>query len=218
VVNDLWHFLYEIFPDYQFALVDSQYGDLMVIGNCIPIVWDGNPLTLPSRGIDGVLETGVAAARAGTKPTAASALMIVIEPSQRGRRLSADCVKVMGGVVADHGLDTLVAPVRPTAKHRYPLIPMERYVRWRRADGSLFDPWLRVHERVGATGVGVAPAAMTVRGTVAEWEAWTRMAMPETGSYVVRDALVPLAVDREHDEGLYVEPAFWMYHRIPTIR
>jgi hypothetical protein len=42
VVNDLWHLLYETFPDYQFALIDSQDGDLMAIGNCIPIVWAGN--------------------------------------------------------------------------------------------------------------------------------------------------------------------------------
>jgi hypothetical protein len=49
-----------------------------------------------------------------------------------------------------HGLDTLIAPVRPTLKHRYPLTPIERYITWRRPDGTDLDPWLRTHERLGA--------------------------------------------------------------------
>ena len=54
---------------------------------------------------------------------------------------------------------------------------------------------------------------MTVRGTVAEWESWTRLPLPGTGSYVVPGALVPVEVNRERDEVLYVEPAYWMVHR-----
>ena len=56
------------------------------------------------------------------------------------------------------GLDALLAPVRPTLKERYPLTPTERYLSWRRDDGQLFDPWLRVHERLGAEILGVCPA------------------------------------------------------------
>ena len=54
---------------------------------------------------------------------------------------------------------------------------------------------------------------MTVRGTVAEWEAWTGLFMPQSGSYVVTGALVPVEIDRERDMGLYVEPNCWMVHR-----
>lgn len=213
VVNSLWDRLYERFPDYQFALADRERGDLIAIGNCLPIRWDGDPSTLPPRGIDAVLEDGVATAVAGAVPSAASALMIMVEPGHLGRGLSAACIEVMRRIVADHGLPSLVAPVRPTKKHRYPLIPIERYASWRRDDGSLFDPWLRTHERVGGGGAGVAPQAMTVRGSVAEWEAWTGLPMPETGSYVVPGALVPVEIDRERDVGLYVEPNCWMVHR-----
>ena len=38
------------------------------------------------------------------------------------------------------------------------------------------------------------------------------MAFPETGAYVVPGALVPVEIDRERDEGLYVEPNVWMVH------
>ncbi len=62
-------------------------------------------------------------------------------------------------------------------------------------------------------GTGVAPESMTIRGSVAEWEAWTGLPMPETGSYVVPGGLVPVEIDRERDMGLYVEPNYWMVHR-----
>ena len=213
VVNRLWDRLYELWPDYQFALADPGRDDLLAVGNCLPIRWDGDPSTLPAGGIDAVLESGVATFEAGLEPTAASALMIVVAPDHLGHGLSAACIEVMRGIVADHGLASLVAPVRPTEKHRYPLIPMGQYASWRRADGSLFDPWLRTHERVGGVGTGVAPASMTIRGSVAEWEEWTGLSMPETGSYVVPGALVPVEIDRERDVGLYVEPNSWMVHR-----
>ena len=81
-----------------------------------------------------------------------------------------------------------------------------------RPDGSLFDPWLRVHEQAGAESLGVAPASMQVTGTVAEWKGWTDMAFPGSGRYVVPGALVPVEIDLELNEGVYVEPNFWMSH------
>jgi hypothetical protein len=89
---------------------------------------------------------------------------------------------------------------------------MERYIEWRRDDGMLFDPWLRTHERLGAKILKVAPRSMRIPGTVAQWEEWAEMEFPESGSYVVPGALVPVEVDRERDQGLYVEPNVWMEH------
>src|SRR5215207_4962218 len=54
------------------------------------------------------------------------------------------------------------------------LTPTERYIGWRRADGTHFDPWLRTHERLGAEIVEVAPQSTTAPGSVAEWEEWRR--------------------------------------------
>jgi hypothetical protein len=83
---------------------------------------------------------------------------------------------------------------------------------WRRPDGVLFDPWLRTHERLGAEILKVAPESVRVAGTIAEWEQWAEMAFPETRSYVVPGALVPVEIDLERDEGLYLEPNVWMRH------
>jgi hypothetical protein len=70
----------------------------------------------------------------------------------------------------------------------------------------------RLHDRLGAEILAVAPRSLDVRGTVVEWEEWARMAFPESGDYVVPGALVPVSIDREGDEGRYVEPNVWMRH------
>ena len=214
VVEALWRFLYELAPEYQFALLDEQTGSLAAMGNCIPIRWDLDPQTLPDSGIDAVLQDGVACLRESASPTAASALMIVVSPDRLGHGISHDAVRAMAEVVGRHGLADLVAPVRPTEKHRYPLIPMERYMGWRRDDGLPLDPWIRVHERVGGEILRPASAAMHVTGSIAEWERWTGMALPESGDYVVPGALVPIQIDRERDIGEYLEPACWIRHRV----
>jgi GNAT superfamily N-acetyltransferase len=214
VVNALWRSIYQLAPSYQFGLLDEEETSLAAIGNCLPIRWDGNPETLPDGGIDAVLEDGVACLRDGATPTAASALMIVVSPKWLGQGISARAISAMAEIVGRHGIADLVAPVRATEKHRYPLIPMQRYIHWRRDDGSPFDPWIRVHEHVGGEIVGPATAAMRVTGSVTEWERWTGLAMPESGAYVVRGALVPVDIDRERDVGEYLEPACWVHHRI----
>jgi hypothetical protein len=214
VVNALWRFLYELAPDYQFGLLDEQTNSLAAMGNCIPIRWDGNPDTLPDAGIDAVLEDGVACLREGAAPTAASALMIVVCPERLGHGISGTAIRAMAEVVSRHGLTDLVAPVRPTDKHQYPLILIKRYIHWRRGDGLPFDPWIRVHERVGGEILSSASAAMRVTGSVAEWERWTGMTLHESGLYVVPGALVPVEIDRERDVGEYTEPACWMRHRV----
>ena len=92
---------------------------------------------------------------------------------------------MLGGMrdaVAARGLSDLVAPVRPSQKHVYPLTPMERYVEWRRDDGKLLDAWLRTHEQAGAELVKVAPTSMRISGSVGDWESWTGMRFPDSGT------------------------------------
>jgi GNAT superfamily N-acetyltransferase len=214
VVNALWPSIYELAPGYQFGLLDEQANSLAAMGNCVPIRWDGRAEALPERGIDAVLEDGVACLREGATPMAASALMIVVSPEWLGQGISPTVIRAMAEIVGRQGHADLVAPVRATDKHRYPLIPMQRYIGWRHDDGSPFDPWIRVHERVGGEIVGCASAAMRVTGSVAEWERWTGVAMPESGAYAISGALVPVDIDCERDLGEYLEPACWVRHRL----
>ena len=115
------------------------------------------------------------------QPNVLCALQILIAPEYRGQALSSRMIQRMAEIGRAHGLDTLIAPVRPNLKHSYPLTPIERYIEWRRPDGMLLDPWLRTHERLGAEIAKVALESMRIPGTVAQWEEWTELAFPESG-------------------------------------
>ncbi len=211
VADELFHYLYDTFPTYQVALLDER-GAIAGTGNTIPVRWDGTLDDLPDDGWGGILRRGVEGYHGQIVPTTLSALQAVVAPAYKGQGVSRDILLAMRGVAARHDLNALIAPVRPNQKHRYPLTPMERYITWQDADGQLFDAWLRTHQRLGAAVMKVCPRSMDIRGTVAEWEAWTGMRFPETGSYIIPDALFPLEIDGEADSGLYIEPNVWMCH------
>jgi hypothetical protein len=145
-------------------------------------------------------------------PTTLCAVVATIVPQYRGHGIAAVVVGRMTKLAAAHGLDGLIAPVRPTWKERYPLTPIERYIEWRREDGFLYDPWLRTHERLGAEVLAPAPRSMTISGTREEWESWTPLQFPEDGEYVVPGALAPVRF--ENGTGTYVEPNVWMRHPV----
>ena len=89
---------------------------------------------------------------------------------------------------------------------------MERFARWSRPDGLSIDPWIRTHQRMGARVLGPATRSMTISGTVTEWESWTEMVFPESGSYVVPEALGLVDIDRDRDVGTYIEENLWVRH------
>jgi GNAT superfamily N-acetyltransferase len=196
----------------QFFAWDDGADEVVAEANAAPAMWDGDPESLPEGGLDAVLETSFRADRAQLRVL--SALQIVISSDYQGRGISVQMIEGMAGLARQHGYPSLIAPVRPSLKHRYPLTGIDRYVGWRRPDGTHIDPWLRTHERIGGEILKVAHRSMVIPGTVAEWEGWTGMTFPETGTYVVPGALVPVEIDVERDHGLYVEPNVWMLHRL----
>jgi hypothetical protein len=121
-------------------------------------------------------------------------------------------VNAMRDAARAGGLVALLAPVRPTLKHRYPLIPIDRYAAWRREDGSHFDPWIRIHERVGGEIIATAPNSMVIEAPVGDWEEWTGMRFPEDGTHIVPGMLAPLEV--RGGVGVHVEPNVWLRHSV----
>jgi len=210
-LNRHWHRLREDYRDFQLVVYDEDADVVVGRGHSIPFPRDGGWNELPD-GVEGVFD--LVFEEDGKEPTTLSAVAAVIDQRHQGRGLSALVIEGMRVAASRAGLDALVAPVRPTLKARYPLTPMERYLTWRRPDGQLLDPWLRVHERLGAEILDVCPGSLIVDGTVAEWEEWTGMAFPDSGSYVVEGALVPVEIDRGRDSGRYVEPNVWMHHPV----
>ena len=200
-----WHLLRPELPELQLVLWDEER-DVVV----------GHARTIPARvaeglpgGVDDMLESWFGEGRQ-PEPDVLSAMVAVVDRGRQGEGLSTKLVEAMRGLARAHGYAALVAPVRPTWKERYPLIPMERYARWTRDDGLPFDPWLRVHAKLGAELLEVCPASMRIEGGVGEWEDWTGLAFPDDGDYLVPGALVPVCV--EDGRGIYVEPNVWMRH------
>lgn len=211
VVNRHWRALFGEFAALQLVLCDAA-GAVVAAGHTIDLAWDGTVADLP-LGVGSTLERACLE-RVTRPPNTLSALLALVEPGRQGDGLSRQVLAGMKALAARRGFSSLIAPVRPTLKARYPLASMERYIRWTRPDGTLFDPWLRTHRRMGADILAIAPLGMLIEGTVAEWEEWTGLAFPETGDYVVPGALVPVAIDRERDHGRYEEPNVWMRHPV----
>ena len=112
-----------------------------------------------------------------------------------------------------HGLETLIAPVRPNLKHSYPLTPIERYVEWRRPDGMLLDPWLRTHEaarsrdregriRSRCASRARSPSGRSGRSSHSPKAAGTSCLVRSCRSRSTASATA----------GVYVEPNVWMVH------
>lgn len=207
-----WDELLSWFPEFQFILLDNK-GTAIACGNSIPFHWDGTESNLPS-GWDGVFEQGILDFKNNIKPNSVSALAIVIHPSFQGKGLSEIMVREMKSLVKKNRIYQIIAPVRPSLKPMYPLIPMEEYVRWKRCDGKSFDPWIRTHCKTGATIMGIAEKSMVIPATVQQWKEWTGMEFPGSGKYVIPEGLIPLEIDLDSNTGIYIEPNVWLNHRL----
>lgn len=199
-----------LFPQHaclQLLLYDKSTERTVARGRTIPFCWDGSLEDLP-RGIDAL---GLRAVDDPRPPTALSALAAEVVADHQGRGLSRLVVQAIATAARRAGLASLVAPVRPSWKDRYPLTPIEWYATWKRSDGLPFDPWLRVHARLGATILRTEPQSLQIEAPVAEWELWTGMAFPKDGMYVFPSGLAPL--DVQAGTGAYWEPNVWTLHK-----
>jgi hypothetical protein len=194
-------------PDFQFHLLDGD--EILARARSIPVRWDGSVAHLPA-GIDGAIARGFDEGGANVL----CALVIMVPRARQGSGLSRMAVAGMVAIAREHGFEAVIAPVRPSWKDRYPLTPIERYASWARADGLPFDPWMRVHARLGADMLRPEPESLRITGSVADWESWTGMAFPDSGEYVFPGGLATVAIDRETDLGAYWEPNVWMRHAV----
>lgn len=209
-----WPGIYDRWPHLQFGLCEHDSHNLVAEGNCLALAWDGPAIELPDAGWNWAMYQAKQDHLAGKMPTTACALAITLDPNRRGRHLSRNAVLAMRELAKRAGFTRLLAPVRPTWKHRYPLTPMEEYIHWTTHDDLPFDPWIRVHVRLGATIVKACNRSMMLAGTVAEWEEWTNLPLPADGAYIVPGLLAPLQVDRTADECVCAEPNVWLEHRL----
>src|ERR1022692_93663 len=158
----------ESFREYDIILTDED-DQLAATGWGVPILWSGVVSELPSS-------FGGA----------------VVHPALKGRGTAESLIRALCNTAAAHHLAKVVAPVRPTRKYLYPLLDIDAYAAWVRNDGMPWDPWLRLHVRIGGRVIGLAREAQTMTGTVSQWEEWTGLEFPLSGDYIIPRGMAPL--------------------------
>jgi GNAT superfamily N-acetyltransferase len=211
--SPLWDDVYATFPEHQLMLCDEHGGAVVAHANSVPFHWNGDVADLPTDAV-ALARRALADHRLGLRPTALAALQAVVDPAHQGTGLAQRTLEALAAHAAVQGLPDVFAPIRPTQKDRYPLVTLDAYSRWVRADGLPQDPWIRTHHRLGATPVAVMRAWTVVEAPLEDWTAWTGVMFPMSGWYTVPHALVPIEVDVEAGTGRYEEPHLWMRYRI----
>ncbi|MFI0734594.1 N-acetyltransferase [Streptomyces sp. NPDC021225] len=215
VASTLLSQVVEEFPQYCAVATDGD----RVIARALAVPFnaeaDGRTET-PDQGWDRVLSWAFRDRRHGLPPTVAGALEITVDTEYLGRGLSYRMLRALRDAAEGQGHRVLLAPVRPTAKHLQPRVPMSDYIRQRREDGLPDDPWLRVHVKAGGTIANVAPASMTVSGSLRQWRQWTGLPFDCDGDIEVPGALAPVRCDIALDRAVYVEPNVWVRHALRT--
>ena len=168
----------------------------MARGRTIPFRWDGSLKDFP-HGIDAV---GLRAVDDPQTPTILSALSAEVVPDQQGKGLSRLVLLAMAEVARQAGGWRLSLP--PSARVGRIATPSSPWtgtgVSWKMDDSLPFDPWLRVHARLGATLLRAEPKSMRIEAPVHDWEQWTGMALPGDGDYVFPSGLTALRCPRWH--------------------
>ena len=212
VATELWRELLERFPAYQLALYDTQNQRVAGMGNSFPLRWTEPLEDLPEGGWDWAFREAVKHHRQGIRPNTHCAIQIVLRHEYQSHGLSRPMVEAVRAVTKSEGLQSLIIPIRPSEKSKYPLISLDDYITWKTGDGLPFDAWLRVHVRAGARIIKVCHESKTIRGNRAEWEQWTGMKLPQSGRYIIPGALNPMQIHVETDVGIYIEPNVWIVH------
>ncbi len=208
VADRHWGPMTRLFADFNLALIAGD-DTILAIGNAVPFVWDP-AAPLPASGWDWVFTQALATA--GERPTLASALAITIPPVYRGAGHARRLLTAFKAAARAHGCQALVAPVRPTRKAEFPDQAMADYLNRRDDQGRRFDPWVGLHESMGATILSIADQSMVIPGTRDQWRQWTGLEPPTAGRWTVPGALQPVVING--DTITYTEPNVWMRHAL----
>jgi len=214
VAEENWHEFFDRFGDYQSVLLDVRTNQVVALGHSLPFRWDRPLPELPEEGWDWVIQQAVQDDKSGAERNILAAVFVGVREEYKKSGLSRTILLSFQPTARTHRFENLVIPVRPNEKLNYPLTSMDDYINWKNENGLPFDLWLRIQHRAGGRVIKVCHKSKTVRGTRAEWEEWTGMKFPQSGEYIIPDALNPMEINVERDEGVYIEPNVWMQHSI----
>ncbi|MCG8291810.1 non-ribosomal peptide synthetase [Pseudomonas entomophila] len=203
-----WESLYSLFPHYQFCLVDDN-DQVACVANGVPLHWDGEQQSVP-EGWDAALQLALHQHQAGIPPNTVVGLAGIVAEHCQGQGLASTLAKGFRALATRHGLEHFLGPVRPVGMPAG--MPVQQWADTRDSQGEPLDFWLRVHLRLGARELGVAPRSQRIEGSLAQWRAWTGVTFDRPGPWQLEEALQPVEVDLANDRACYHDPSIWVGH------
>ena len=210
-----WMQLIEAFKEYQLMIMDGN--EMLSVINTVPLYFDKSINELPDEGADWGVKKSISDYKAGIKPNVLMGVQVAVNKKWQGRGLSSLSVREMSSLALKKELNRLIIPLRPSDKHKYPLIALENYINWKTDNNLPFDNWLRVHIKAGGKIISISSKSMYIPGTIDEWKEWTKLDFPGSGSYIIPGALNPISIDTEKNEGIYIEPNIWVLHELKNV-
>ncbi|HAT1597496.1 TPA: N-acetyltransferase [Legionella pneumophila] len=200
--------LYSDYPLYQWL---SHYnGEVVAIINSLPVAFDQSLDSLPQEGLNWVLSH-----LESTIPNPSNylaAVSVTVNPAYQRLGLSKLLLNQLKASAQEAQYKALIVPARPSQKENYPLISIEDYLQWKKADNTIFDPWLRVHAQLGGKIAYPCQQSRMITANVAQWEEWLGHPLLQTGQYLVKGGLNPVIINKEEDIGIYIEANVWVIH------
>ncbi|EML0364097.1 GNAT family N-acetyltransferase [Providencia rettgeri] len=216
VCDEYWERLdEEPYSHFQFIATVNENSLERVVGiiRSVPFLWPyGDFSKLAEMGWDAIFNFAMENQQGGEPYI--SALSVTVDPQYRGQQIPALLINALKTAAQSHGAKSVIVPVRPTLKHRYPLQDFDEYCGWKNEQGEPFDPWIRTHWRLGATVLQPVHRSMVITGSIADWQSWTDMKYPQSGQYIISGALVPVTADVLRQQVEYIEPNLWMLHSL----
>lgn len=166
--------------------------------------------TLPDTGWD---FANKAALEAHT-PNTFCMLSVTVDPAFRNEGLSQYLVEQGKTFAKQRGFSTLIVPVRPSKKSGFPLLKMEDYLKKRTDDGRVYDPWLRIHVKLGGQILNICHRSLVVRASLKKWSEWLGTSFNQSASIQIPGGLALLEIDCDHGTGTYVEPNIWVRYDV----
>jgi hypothetical protein len=210
-----WMQLIEAFKEYQLMIMVGD--EIVAVINSVLLYYDKSANELPDEGVDWAVKKAISDYKNGIKPNVLMGVQIVVNKKHRNKGLSSLSIREIICLAKKMGLDKVIIPLRPSEKHKFPLIPMEDYINWKNDDGSPFDNWLRVNLKTGGKIIKICSKSMFIPGTIDEWKEWTQLEFPGSGSYIIPGALNPISIDTEKNQGFYMEPNIWILHKLKNL-
>jgi len=196
-------------PRFHLVVEKIDDGSLVATIDGIEMQWDGDSKTLPVRGWTEIVEKGISGENIGGEWVAALGTSVLPEYQQFG--LSKKLLEEMVRKVKNLGYKGLVAPVRPIYRWRMLDVSLDQYVNARTSSGEHFDPWIRIHERIGGKIIGVCPGSAVFTAPVLDWSDWSQMKLPKGGQIIVPNAINYLEI--ENGIGTLREDSVWVLHQ-----